>query len=134
MDQRNYILWYSVAGCIGVIFGEFYAIFGLESLPIYQIIVPEQSVIPWNNGLYGSTFIGFSVLLFFVGRRAFQTNDKEQMKALFYGITAWLVIEALFSVYYGVFLNVLVDVVLEIFLCYPIVQGIRKPSENKKDS
>jgi hypothetical protein len=134
MDQRNYILWYSVAGCIGVIFGVFYAIFGLESLPIYQIIVPEQSVIPWNNGLYGSTFIGFSVLLFFVGRRAFQTNDKEQMKALFYGITAWLVIEALFSVYYGVFLNVLVDVVLEIFLCYPIVQGIRKPSENKKDS
>jgi len=54
------------------------------------------------------------------------------MKAVFYGITSWLVIEALFSVYYGVLLNVFVDVVLELFLCYPIIQVIRTPKEDAK--
>ena len=126
MDQRKSIMWYSIAGCVGILFGVFYAFFGLEGLPIYQIIVPEKAINHWNNGLYGSTFIGFSVLLLFIGRRTFQTGDKELMKALFYGITSWLVFEAFFSLYYGVFLNIIVDVVLEVVLCYPLVQGIRE--------
>ena len=72
--------------------------------------------------------IGFSVLLFFIGRRSFQTQDKELAKALFFGITSWLVVEAFFSIFYGVYLNVLVDVVLEIVLCYPLLYGLK---ENK---
>ncbi len=115
----------SIAGVIGVIFGIFYAIFGLQGFPAYSALIPEEVFSSWSNGLYGSTFIGFSVLLFFVGRHAFQNNDKMLMKALLYGIFAWLIVEAAFSLYYAVFFNVGVDILLAIILGYPLIQGIR---------
>ncbi len=115
----------SIVGVIGVIFGTFYAFFGLNGLPIYQKIVPANAYTPWSNGLYGAVFIGFSVLLFFAGRHAFKKNDKTLMRALLYGIASWLIVEALFSFYNGVYLNVLVDIVLMIFLGFPLVKGIK---------
>jgi hypothetical protein len=126
MDSRKLMIWMSTVGIIGVVFGLFYAFFGLNSLPVYQRFVPESVYTQWSNGLYGSTFIGFSVLLFFVGRHAFQTKNKILMKALLYGILSWLVVEAYFSFYYGIYINVLVDVVLAVVLCLPLVIGIRK--------
>lgn len=125
MSKQTSIAWMSGVGIIGVVFGIFYAFFGLESLPVYTRFVPSSVYKAWSNGLYGSTFIGFSVLLFFVGRYAFQMNDKTLMKALLYGIMSWLVVEALFSFYYGIYINVGVDVVLTIVLGYPLVKGIR---------
>jgi hypothetical protein len=126
MNSKNLILWISIIGIIGVLFGIFYALFGLNGLPIYERIVPSNIYVPWSNGLYGAVFVGFSVLLFFVGRHAFQTKDKTLMKALLYGILSWLVVEASFSLYYGVYLNVTVDIVLMIFLSYPLIIGLRK--------
>ncbi len=117
--------WISLAGIIGILFGVFYAFFGLSGLPPYQKLIPDAVYTPWSNGLYGSVFIGFSVLLFFVGRHAFQTTNVALMKALLYGIASWLVVEALFSLYYGVYFNILVDIVLMIFLGLPLVMGIR---------
>ena len=78
--------WISIAGIVGVLFGIFYAFFGLGGFPAYNALIPKEVLTPWSNGLYGSTFIGFSVLLFFAGRHAFQNNDKGLMKALLYGI------------------------------------------------
>ena len=130
MNQRQLTLWISLAGIIGVLFGIFYAFFGLDSLPVYQKFVPDAVYTAWSNGLYGSTFIGFSVLLFFVGRYAFQKNDSILMKALLYGILSWLTVEAFFSVYYGVYFNVGVDIVLAIFLGVPLVMGIRLNNNN----
>ncbi len=125
MSKQSSVTWISLAGVIGVLFGIFYAFFGLESLPVYQKFVPDAVYVPWSNGLYGSTFIGFSVLLFFVGRHAFQNNDKTLMKALLYGIMSWLIIEAFFSFYYGIYINVVVDIALTLFLGFPLVLGIR---------
>jgi hypothetical protein len=125
MNKHTSIVWMSFAGIIGVLFGIFYALFGLESLPVYKWFVPDVAYTPWSNGLYGSTFIGFSVLLFFVGRHAFQTNNKILMRALLYGIMSWLIIEALFSFYYGIYINVLVDIALTLFLGFPLVMGMR---------
>lgn len=125
MNKRTSIIWMSAVGIIGVLFGIFYALFGLEALPVYQKFVPQAVYSPWSNGLYGSTFIGFSVLLFFVGRHAFQNNDKNLMKALLYGIMSWLVVEAFFSFYWGIYINVAVDAVLTIALGLPLVTGIR---------
>lgn len=124
MNQKNSIAWFSVAGVIGVLFGIFYALFGLDGLPAYHMLVPRNVFSEWSNGLYGSVFIGFSILLFFVGRHAFQNNNKILMKALLYGISSWLIVEAAFSLYYGVFFNVGVDVALMVFLGFPLVRGI----------
>ena len=128
MTQRTSIVWFSVAGVIGVFFGIFYALFGLDGLPAYHMLVPSNVFSAWSNGLYGSVFIGFSTLLFFVGRHAFQHNDTELMKALLYGISSWLIIEAAFSLYYGVYFNVGVDVALIALLSYPLIKGIKSHS------
>src|SRR5688572_26872304 len=125
MNPKISITWISSVGIIGVLFGAFYAVFGLHGLPVYQNFVPESVYTPWSNGLYGATFIGFSVLLFFVGRHAFRTNDKTLMKALLYGIASWLIVEAFFSIYYGIYFNVLVDIALMAVLGFPLVVGIR---------
>jgi hypothetical protein len=125
MNNRTSIIWFSIAGAIGILFGVFYALFGLEGLPVYQRFVPSTDFAAWSNGLYGSTFIGFSVLLFFVGRHAFQTNNKMLMKALLYGILSWLFVEAFVSFYYGVYINVAVDIALAGFLGFPLIRSIR---------
>lgn len=125
MKQQNLITWISLVGAIGTIFGIFYAFFGLHALPVYKIFVSEAVYTQWSNGLYGSVFIGFSVLLFFVGRYAFQHNNKTLMKALLYGIASWLFVEASFSFYYRIYINVGVDIALMIFLGLPLFISIR---------
>ncbi len=125
MSPKNSIMWFTIAGIIGILFGVFYAFFGLVGFPAYGELIPKEVIIPWSNGLYGSTFIGFSVLLLLVGRHAFQKNDKGLMKALLCGIYAWLIVEALFSLYYGVLFNIGVDVALAIFLGFPLLRGIK---------
>lgn len=125
MKQSTGIKWYTAAGVIGLLFGIFYAFFGLEGLPVYHKFVAESSLAPWKNGLYGSVFIGFSIIMLLLGRYAFQKNDKQLMRILLYGISAWLVVEALFSVLNGVYFNVGVDVALIVVLGLPLYRGIK---------
>lgn len=125
MKSKNLVIWICLVGIIGVFFGIFYALFGLNGLPVYQKLVPTEVYTPWSNGLYGAVFIGFSVLLFFVGRHAFTIKDKFLMKALLYGIASWLIVEAFFSFYYGVYFNIGVDILLMVVLGFPLVMGSR---------
>jgi hypothetical protein len=128
MKQKSLITWISIAGIIGILFGIFYAFFGLVGFPAYRVLIPTEVITPWSNGLYGSIFIGFSVLLFFVGRHAFQKNDTGLMKILLYGIYSWLIVEAVFSLYYSVYFNVGVDLALAVFLGYPLIKGMQSSS------
>ena len=126
MNHSTYIRWITAAGIIGITFGIFYSIFGLEGLPVYQKFVAAASMEAWSRGLYGATFIGFSVLLLLLGRRAIQHKDRELGKILICGIAAWIIYEAAVSIIYGVYINVLVDIALVVFLSYPIIKGTRK--------
>lgn len=126
MKQKHLMRWITIAGIIGIIFGVFYSLFGLEGLPVYQKFVPATSFESWSRGLYGAVFIGFSVLLLFLGRRAIERRDRELGKLVFYGVAAWLAYEALVSLVYGVYINVLVDIALGAFLGYPLLKGTRK--------
>lgn len=121
MSPKSLILWFSIVSVIGVLWGIVFAFFGLGVLPVFNTDV----LVPWGNGVYGATLIGLSATFFFVGRHAFRKNDTELMKALLYGIFTWLVIEAVFSLYYRVFLNVGVDIGIAVLLGYPLIKGIR---------
>jgi len=121
MNQKNLVTLFTAIGIIGTLFGTAYALFGLDILP-----VSGDVLVPWGNGVYGSTLIGFSILILFAGRHAFKRGDRELMKALLYGTWTWLIIEALFSLYYGVWFNVGVDVLLMALVGYPLIQEIRK--------
>ena len=120
MNQRAYIIWFSILGIIGTLFGIVYAFFGLGILP-----VSKEVLVPWGNGVYGATLIGLSVTIFFAGRHAFAKNDVGLMKALLFGTFAWLITEALFSIYYSVYFNVAVDVGLMLFFGVPLIKAIR---------
>lgn len=126
MSLKTSLLWVSIAGFLGVLFGMLYGVLGLRGLPVYRLLVPLDVYAPWANGLYGATFIGFSILLFFVGRRAIQLGDPSLLKALLYGINGWLLVEATFSLYYGVYFNIAVDIVLSVALSYPFVDRLRR--------
>lgn len=126
MEQKHFIRLITFAGIVGILFGLFYSVFGLEGLPVYQTFVPQASFEGWSRGLYGSVFIGFSVLLLLLGRRAIKERDSELGKILFYGVAAWIIYEALVSLVYGVYINVLVDAALIMFLGYPLLRGTRQ--------
>ena len=125
MSQKTLVFWISAAGIVGVLFGIFYTFFGLVGFPAYNLLIPKDVIIPWSDGLYGAVFIGFSTLLFFIGRHALLMGDKELMKMLLYGIYTWLLVEALVSLYYAVYFNVAVDIFLAIFLGYPLMSAMK---------
>ncbi len=93
---------------------------------MYQRFVPTESMEAWSRGLYGATFIGFSVLLLLLGRRAIQQKDEQLGRILIFGIATWIIYEAIISLIYGVYINVLIDIALISFLSYPVIKGTRK--------
>lgn len=121
----KFVTLFTAIGIIGLCFGITYAFYGLGILP-----VSKDVLVPWGNGVYGATFIGFSALILFVGRHAFQKNDTQLMKALLYGIVAWFVVEFAFSIYYQVFFNAGVDIALMALFSTPLLIGIR--SRNRR--
>jgi hypothetical protein len=121
MRTKTLTLWFSIVSVVGMLWGIVFAFFGLGVLPLFN----TDALIPWGNGVYGATLIGLSTTFFFVGRHAFRKSDADLMRALLYGIITWLAIEAAFSLYYRVFLNVGVDIGVAILLSLPLIRGIR---------
>jgi len=100
--------------------GLFFAFVGLAVLPVNR-----QVLSPWQNAVYGATFMGWGATLFFVGRLAFRRRDSELMKALLYGLFVWFPVESLFSAYFRVWFNVGVDVAVLAVLSLPLIIAIR---------
>jgi hypothetical protein len=69
--------------------------------------------------------MGWGTTLFLIGRIAFRRNDTELMKAMLYGIILWLIVEALFSAYLGVWFNVGVDIAVLGLFSLPLIRTIR---------
>jgi hypothetical protein len=119
-------LWFAVVCIIMVLAGLFFAFVGLAVLPVNR-----QVLSPWQNAVYGATFMGWGATLFFVGRLAFRRRDSELMKALLYGLFVWFPVESLFSAYFRVWFNVGVDVAVLAVLSLPLIIAIRLLDETK---
>lgn len=113
--------WFSTVSFILVLFGVLFAFLGLGILPAQRDVLLQ-----WESALYGAIMMGWGTTLFFVGRLAFQRNDADLMKTLLYGLTVWLVVEALFSAYLGVWFNVGVDIGVLVLFSVPLITGMRK--------
>ena len=121
MKPKRSILWFSTVSIILVLFGLLYSLFGLDILPVQRNVLLQ-----WESALYGAIMMGWGTTLFFAGRLAFQRNDAELMKALLYGISIWLVLEALFSAFLGVWFNVGVDIGVLALFSIPLIKGIQQ--------
>ena len=122
-SQKQLTIWFSVVSAILVLVGIVFAFFGLAILP-----VNKETLLPWQSAIYGAIMMGWGATLFFAGRLAFRRNDPYLMKALLYGITIWLVVEALFSAYFRVYFNIGVDIAVWALLSVPLIKGIRRAS------
>jgi len=117
----NNKVWFSIVSIILILAGIVFAFLGLGILPVQRDVLLQ-----WESAIYGAIMMGWGTTLFFVGRLAFQRNDPDLMKPLLYGLTVWLVVEALFSAYLGVWFNVGVDVAVLALFSIPLIKSIRK--------
>jgi Sec-independent protein secretion pathway component TatC len=124
ISPKQLTTWFSVVSAILVLVGIVFAFFGLAILP-----VKRETLLPWQSAIYGAIMMGWGATLFLAGRLAFRRNDPNLMKALLYGITIWLVVEALFSAYFRVFFNIGVDIAVWALFSVPLIKGIRKQPE-----
>ena len=113
--------WFSVVSIILVLAGVFFALFGLDVLPVNKDVLLQ-----WESAIYGAIMIGWGGTLLLAGRLAFRRNDTELMKILLVGLAAWLIVEALFSLYLGVFFNVGVDIGVLALFSFPLIKAIRE--------
>jgi hypothetical protein len=121
MNPKTLMTWFSVISIILVLWGIVFAFFGLGVLPITN----KEVLLSWESALYGAIMMGWGITLFLIGRIAFRRNDTELMKVMLCGITLWLVIEAVFSAYLGVWFNVGVDIVVFGLFSFPLIRSLR---------
>ena len=121
MKPKRMAVWFSIVSIILVLFGIMYTFLGLGILP-----VDRDVLLQWESVLYGAIMMGWGTTLFFIGRLAFQRNDPDLMKSLLYSLTVWLVVEATFSAYLGVWFNVAVDIGVLALFSVPLITSIRK--------
>ncbi len=121
MNIKLLMAWFSVVSVILVLAGAIFAFFGLGILP-----VSKDVLLQWESAIYGAIMIGWGATLFLAGRLAFRKNDAELMKILLLGLIAWLIVEALFSLYLGVFFNVGVDLAVLALFSFPLIKAIQK--------
>lgn len=106
-----------MASAILVLWGVVFAFFGLGILPVDRSVL-----LPWQSAIYGAIMMGWGVTLLMVGRLAFRRDDAELMKILLTGLAIWLVVEALFSAYLGVWFNVGVDIAVLGLSAFPLIR------------
>jgi cation transport ATPase len=121
MNNKLLMTWFSVVSVILVLVGAFFAFFGLGVLPVNKDVLLQ-----WESAIYGAIMMGWGATLLYAGRLAFRRNDTELMKILLVGLAAWLIVEALFSLYLGVFFNVGVDIVVLALFSFPLIKAIRE--------
>jgi len=125
MNSKFLMIWFSTISGILVLFGILYSFFGLIILPVNKNVL-----LHWESALYGAIMMGWGVTLLLIGRIAFRRNDRELMKVMLYGLFIWLIVEALFSAYLGVFFNVGVDIGVFLLFSLPLILGIRYLKQN----
>lgn len=120
-------IWFSSVSIILILFGILYCFAGLKLFVRAGILPVDKNVlIDWESALYGAIMIGWGTTLLLIGNLAFRRQDRELMKLLLYGIILWLIMEALFSFYLGVYFNVGVDIAVGAIFTFPVIRAIKQ--------
>ncbi len=121
MSSKLLMTWFSVVSALLVLAGVFFAFFGLGVLRVSKDVFPQ-----FESGIYGALMIGWGTTLFLAGRLAIRRNEAELLTILLIGLAAWLIIDSLFSLYYGAFSNVGVNVAMLALFSFPLIRALRE--------
>ena len=120
MSSKLLMTWFSVVSALLVLAGVFFAFFGLGVLRVSKDVLPQ-----FESGIYGALMIGWGATLFLAGRLAIRRNDAELLTILLMGLAAWLIVDSVFSLYYGAFSNVGVNVAMLALFSFPLIKALR---------
>ena len=127
MQENVQILWFSIISIILIIVGLIFSVFGLYILPV----VNQNVLLQWTSSIYGAGPVGRGISHLFIGRYAIQNKNFDLLRFILYGLFAWLFLEAVFSLYYEVYFNVGVDIVVFLLFVIPLLFHFKK-DVNKK--
>jgi len=129
MSSKLLMTWFSVVSALLVLAGVFFAFFGLGVLRVSKDVLPQ-----FEGAIYGALMIAWGATLLLAGRLALRRRDGELLKILLMGLAAWLIVDTLFSLYFGVFLNVVVNAAMLALFSFPLIQAIRARRQGREDS
>ena len=125
--------WFCTISCILILVGIAFSFFGFGTISGISERVVGFSILPhdkdhllaWESAIYGAIMIGWGITLFLIGRLAFRRKDSELMKIMLVGLFIWLLAEAVYSLYLGVFFNIGVDIEVFVLFSLPLIISIR---------
>jgi hypothetical protein len=123
MNGHTSAIWFRVVTAVLILFGLFFAFFGLRVFSDAVPLIPPDTLLPWTSALYGTIMVGWGVTLFLVGRLAFRRKDGELKRSLLAGLVAWLALEAAASAWLGVWFNVGVDLTVLLLFAIPLLRA-----------
>lgn len=123
-SATTYTQWFRVITVILVLFGLLFFFFGFKIFSGQKMtMIPLDVLLPWESALYGAVLIGWGVTLLLVGRIAFRQKSRELKQALCIGLAIWLIVEAVASARFGVWVNVGVDAVVLTLFAVPLLRS-----------
>ena len=129
MSTKLLMTWFSVVSALLVLAGVYFAFFGLGVLRVSEDVLPQ-----FASAIYGALMIGWGATLLLAGRLAIRRNDAELLTILLVGLAAWLIVDSLFSLYYGAFSNVRVNVAMLVLFSFPLIKALRERRQGRQDS
>jgi hypothetical protein len=129
-EMKKMLVWFNIVCCILILVGFVFSTLGFGFFP--KNILPTNLILPWESAIYGAVLIGWGLTLFLIGRLAFQRKDIALVKIMLLGIAVWLIIEAIYSAFIGVYFNIGVDLAVLLLLGTPLMISIQKLSGKSK--
>jgi hypothetical protein len=79
--------------------------------PVNPLVVPRLV-----QGVPGATLVGWGVTMLLVSRYAFGERKPELLRILLYGLLAWAPVDIAVSIFYGAWLNVVLNLIISLQL------------------
>ena len=86
--------------------------------------VAPESVVPFQRFIYGvlgMTVAGWGVFFIYVARYPFRRRERWAWTCIFAGITLWFIPDTAISAYYGVYVNVTLNITIALLVYVPLI-------------
>lgn len=127
--------WLSVVSLVVVLFGLSVAF--LNNTYLFKVLfsdwvnksfwgapdVAEQVALfqKWIYGLLGAAFTGWGIFMFFVARGPFKRKERWAWNCFAIGLLVWFILDTWFSYQYGIYSNIVTNVLFLLLLGLPLV-------------
>ena len=134
-SNRLWDTWMVAVGWILVVFGILLAF--ANQTRLFDVVfnnqvntvfwsspVAPESVVPFQRFIYGvlgMTVAGWGVFFIYVARYPFRRRERWAWTCIFAGITLWFIPDTAISAYFGVYVNVALNVTIAILVYVPLI-------------